>query len=107
MNLMNLELPLSYGDELKDQGIERVLSNNQDWRERTLEEIVYISHKMDKFTSDDVRKACCNLTPKNGNAWGAIMNAAAKKGLIKKTGSYVKSKIPSNHGHLNAEWTRV
>ncbi len=95
------------GDQLKEEGIERVLINNDKWKDRALEEIIYISHKQEKFTSDDVRQACFNIMPKSGHAWGAIMSAAAKKGFIRKTGTYIKSCIPSNHGHLNPEWTRA
>ena len=92
------------GDNLRDQGIEKALVNNDLWKDRVLEEIVYLSHKQETFTSDDLRISCSHLVPRSGKAWGAVFSIASKLHLIKKTGRYVKSCISSNHSRPVAEW---
>ena len=95
------------GTELRDQGIERTLSKNNDWKDRVLEEIVYISHRLETFTADDIREQCKHLMPTSGKAWGGVICTASKLGLIEKTGRYVQSRIPSNHARPNCEWRKA
>lgn len=95
-------------DQLKDKGITKVLDNaKEEFKERVLEEIVYLASKRNVFTGEDIREACKHLgEPTHCNFWGAIMNAAGKGKLIKKTGKYVKSKLPRSHSHMIAEWEK-
>jgi len=64
-----------------------------------------------RFTSEDLVDAVglptgAEASGKN-NAVGAVMNAAAKKGVIRNTHDYVKTKRPASHGRIIAVWERT
>ena len=64
----------------------------------------------DRFTSDNIRTDASNQglrAPTDEHAWGSVILAASSMFLIKKTGQYIQSQIPSNHGRMVAEWQRT
>lgn len=59
------------------------------------------------FTSADVRRIAKERglgAPGHPNAWGAVMTAASRRGLIEKTGRHVKSDVAGRHSARVAEW---
>ncbi len=100
------QLSLFSGSQLKKLGQAQVLRNAGDqWREHALYQIVCLSER-GEFTSDDLRREMDILIPSNENSWGAAFSAASKMKLIKNTGRYVISKIPSCQGRRIAVWQK-
>lgn len=98
-----------HGNDLKEQGIEQVLSHHDEWKDRVIQVIEWLSRQRNEFTGDQVRGEClCRgiPEPRHSNAWGAVMSAASKMHIISKTGSYVKSCRPSNHARTIPVWRR-
>ena len=60
------------------------------------------------FTSEDVTAAAGLprgfIQGNRNNAVGAMMNAAARRGTIRKTGKRVPSRRPTSHGAELAQW---
>jgi hypothetical protein len=95
------------GEKLKQDGIDKVLANNEKWRSDVSYIITQFIKKGKPFTAVDVRAAAvrCGLPePSHPNAWGAQVNNFARKKLIVKTGVYLKSKMDTRHSGLVAEW---
>ncbi len=62
------------------------------------------------FISDELRVLAMRhelKLPPHSSAWGGLLSLARKEGLIQKTGRYVRSAVPTSHGHLVAEWRRI
>lgn len=55
------------------------------------------------FVADNIRSEVEQLAS-SPNLLGARINAAARRGLIRKTGNYRKSRTASRHGGVVAEW---
>ncbi len=93
------------GQTRKELGQQSVLRNQADWwKEEALAVIIRFVATHDQMTSDDLRELIGS--PENSNSWGAIFSCASKQKIIKKTGKYVASKIPSCHGRMIAVWAR-
>lgn len=95
-------------NDRKVRGQERVLDNEiESWKDEALLVIETVARRLKIFTNDDVREASMKLglaEPHHCNSIGAVMSAAAKLKIIKKTGRYVKSSVVTSHGRLIAEW---
>jgi len=62
-----------------------------------------------KFTAQDIHRnniAAKLPAPPDKRAWGAVMRALAKDGLIRSIG-FVKSDSPSGHGHPVSQWVKL
>jgi len=60
------------------------------------------------FTADDLRDAGLDEPGDGaGNAWGALFNWGARRGLIVWTGSMVPARKGTRHGNLNRVWIGV
>lgn len=93
-----------FGETLKDEGIQKVARNNQEWMEEAVRMAeYYIGHWRGEgqFDGDDIRSyVTTNLgNPFHPNAWGALINTLVKKGLIVRCG-YRKSERPSAHARI-------
>lgn len=64
----------------------------------------YLTNKGDEFTADDVRRLLDQAgDPPSPNAYGGLLMAWSRRGLIRKTG-YSPSTQPKRHGGVNAVW---
>ena len=93
--------------ELKQQGMQLALDAQPNWAEQAYEAIKLLAKRGTEFTSEDVL-AITGL-PSGGvginknNASGAIMNKAARAGIIRKVG-YATAKRKESHGSIHAVW---
>lgn len=96
-NTLNLD-----GHQLRDSGLKQVSDNNKEWMKECIEAIedtFFIFQSFPDFTGEDIRKYCenSNLIPTNEHAWGALVRALLRRGLITKTGEYRTPKDRSSH----------
>jgi hypothetical protein len=102
----------SHGETLKNEGMSKALSKLSvtEWQDR-VKAWTWRLNAGHLFTSEDVTEEFGLPTGEVGtnknNAVGAIMNAIAKKGVIRNTGDYVKSSRPSSHSAVIAVWERT
>lgn len=102
----------SHGETLKDEGIAKALSKSglNEWQDK-VKAWTWARNAGARFTSEDIIEEFGLPTGQVGtnknNAVGAIMNAIAKKGVIRNTGDYVKSSRPSSHSAVIAVWERT
>jgi hypothetical protein len=102
----------SHGETLKNEGIAKALSKASvsDWQDN-VKLWAWRLNAGDLFTSEDVTEEfglpTGEVKTNKNNAVGAIMNAIAKKGIIRNTGNYVKSSRPSSHSAVIAVWERT
>lgn len=79
-----------------------------DWRARAMAEIERLARVGAPFTSEVVTAVVGlprhAIRMNRNNAVGALMSAAAKRGIIHKTGRYVPSQRRRSHGAMLAEW---
>jgi hypothetical protein len=91
----------------KEIGMQLALDAQPDWAEQAFEVIKQLAKRGTEFTSEDVL-AMTGL-PSGGvginknNASGAIMNKAARAGIIRKVG-YATAKRKESHGSVQAVW---
>jgi hypothetical protein len=97
--------------QARDEGMERVVDNNNDWARLAFIQLEQISHAHGGWANtehgvmgEDIR---CMLTPRIGkpsspHAWGALTNAAIRKGLIVATGQYRSMKDVRSHARKTA-----
>lgn len=92
------------GEQLKEEGIERIRGTNEEWLKYAEMAIKTLRLTKDEFTTDDL-KPFVNA-PNSPNSYGAAFNVAAKAGLIKRVG-YRKSTSPSAHGRVVSVWAKA
>lgn len=92
----------------KAVGQERVMENQGDeWKEKALSVIADISHRLHRFSADDVREECQRRgvgEPSHKNAWGSLLRVASMRLGLKRTGRYLPSRCVSSHSRMIAEW---
>lgn len=95
------------GEQLKEQGVQRVLENNEEWADLAMSYLKSVAAWGD-FTSDDLHVTCTanGIAPPHRNAWGALFRKASKLGLIKRVG-YRKSQRPASHSRVVAVWRKA
>lgn len=101
---------MTTGKELKDDGIERVLSNEEHWSPRVIGAYRGYMATRASFTAEECRlHALANgiTPPHHPNAWGGVWNTVARSGAIRKTGEYVKTRDPSNHACEVPVWEKT
>ena len=96
------------GEELKREGIKRVLENSGSWSERALLVVKRLAETKAEFTADDIREAVERDVgpPHHSNAWGAMTRTAAgkKRAWIELTNRVEKSTRAAAHSHRNPIW---
>ncbi len=106
-----IDRPDVSGEALRDEGAERVLARQAEWKKRVRTTICLLAiSSPNGFTSDDVRSLAADWLlgdPTHPNAWGAAMLSAAAAGLIEKTGEFRKSTRKAAHAHQNPVWRGV
>lgn len=113
-NLFDAEmLNADQGRALRDAGIEQAANNanahHESWTENALGFLrKYLSYTATEFQAEDVRMAGLNVLPEppSNRAWGAVMAAAVKAGLIRKTG-YAPVNNPRAHRTPATVWVRA
>ena len=94
----------------KELGMQLALDAQPDWAEQAFEVIKVLAKRGTEFTSEDV--IAINGLPSGevgqhkNNASGAIMNKAARAGIIRKVG-YGTAKRKASHGAVLAIWIGV
>lgn len=90
------------GEQLRDKGVKKVLSNNQDWKDsfnKAAGEILKDKGQVDAESVLDV----VGFPNGHRNAVGAAMRVFAMKNKLHKA-SYVKCERPSRHAAVIAIW---
>lgn len=94
---------------LKDNGMTLALAADDitEWKRRFDDAARYLASTGAPFTSEDVTSITGlprNTGTNANNAVGAMMNALARKGVIRKTGERKPSRRPSSHGAELTAW---
>jgi hypothetical protein len=88
-----------------------VLENAGTWTDKAMLELCsYLVRMKEEFTLDDFRKYATEMgltEPHHPNAWGALMNHAAKLNYIRFTGNVWESTRPQAHKRLIRGWIKV
>lgn len=90
------------GEQLRDKGIKKVLSNNQEWKDSFYAAAEKILSEDGEVNAESV-VAVCGRPDGHSNAIGAAMRSFAKKRKLHKA-SYVKAESPSRHAAVIAIW---
>ena len=102
------------GQQLKDAGIERI--QKRKWHDEAFKLLCDVigwgGLWPDEFTASHVKSVLSSPndsggfnSPPHPNCWGALINAAAKAGLIERVG-YRPSREPSAHRRIVSVWRR-
>jgi hypothetical protein len=101
-------LPGFDGPALKAAGMEQATSAAGSWVETALDAVAQLAATGRDFTSEDVIELVgvphVGGGANRNNAVGAMMSAAAKAGLARKTGRYVEARRPVSHARVVAVW---
>jgi acid phosphatase family membrane protein YuiD len=92
----------TYGERLRDAGIEKVLTNNPSYRERFASAAAHSLETYGEVTSDTVVQAIGMPEGHPSAIGGAMRSFALANGLTVKR--YVKSTHPSRHAAIIAVW---
>ena len=98
------------GRALKERGMQLALSPDRlaEWKREFKRTVVELASAGDPFTSEDVVERIGLPTGEialhANNAVGAMMNAMARKKIIKKTGYHWQSRRPASHGAEITVW---
>jgi len=101
---MNDQNDLFQGVALRDEGMKKVIANNQQWREHFDRVAWHILIESSKVTSDAVVRVI-GMPEGSSNAVGAAMRAFAKAHKLRVL-EYVKTTRPTRHAGIVAVWGR-
>lgn len=82
----------------KADGINKVWVNNSAWAERALR-IAYDHLPHGLVMGEDFQKLPGVGWPSRPEAWGALVQEAKRRKIIRNTGNFKSSTCVSNHGH--------
>lgn len=96
----------------KETGMARALSGAaKAWLDHAYGCLIILAASGAPFTSEDVTEMAGLPTGATGqhsnNAVGALMNAAAREGIIRKTGRHVPSRVQTSHATEINEWRGI
>lgn len=92
---------------LKDEGIDRVGTNNHDWLLSAVSIVSQHAPPSGEFMAEEFKKYPGIGKPGHRNAWGALTNMLLKEGIIEKTGKYAQSTGRSNRAHEYKTYRRT
>jgi hypothetical protein len=93
------------GDDLRDAGIAAVLaSTDLEWRVAAERQLEDLARSGERFTSEDLTRVVG--VPPSPNAVGAVVNGAARRGLIRPVG-FTNATRPSQHSATLRVWEGV
>ena len=100
----------------RDEGMQRVLDNNQDWFALAMIQLGQFARTRDGYanteygiTGEDVRVALLPHVgkPQSPHAWGALINKAVRDGILVATGQYRAMKDKRSHARKTAVYMMV
>jgi hypothetical protein len=95
------------GRRRRDEGMRTAEHAAHPWVKDAIDQaITRWARTLAPFVADDIRDEVPILAS-SPNVLGARVSAAARKGLIRKTGMYRPSRAASRHGGVVAEWVGV
>lgn len=100
--------PVTAGDVLKDEGIERVMAPNENWR-WLCTMLVDTPAFWDQTVTGEVLRQYCeahDLHPHHHNAWGGWISGLRKQGILERVGHTLMSR-PSSHSRENPVYRMV
>ena len=97
--LNQLDFNLTGSITLRDQGIQQVAQNNEQFLEVARNIARSLAECRIEITADDVRKDC-PIEPLHPNAWGAVF----KTNEFEWTGEYRRSALVQGHGNMQRIW---
>jgi len=101
---------LTIGDELRDRGMARAVSNTSDDLVDLVDQAIKVAaDRHPLFTADHVRQLVeleVGEAPRLSAVIGARMNAAARRRLIRSTGMTTKASRPSAHSRRLLVWSK-
>jgi hypothetical protein len=95
------------GEQLRNEGIARVLSGRGAWRKAIEPHIErFLMSRIGDFMAEDLRAhlASEGLEPPHPNAMGGVIFGLARKGYISRTGEYRKPTDPKSHVSMKPVW---
>ena len=99
------------GERLRDRAIEKVdISANADWKDRAHEILFDVASRVSEFTTDEVwagLSADRALHTHEPRAMGAVMQWAAKSGVIRTTSRFRLSRRPQCHRRPLRIWASM
>lgn len=99
-----MQLSLEQGRALKEDGLDRVLSNNKAFLELMRVEAMRLSRQRGWVSSDDLRvyASQLNLEPTHPNCWGAVFRGPQWRVVGRR-----KSAVPESHAREIRIWQYV
>lgn len=91
----------------RQEGIDRSGDTaGDDWKSEAAAQVAFLARTTTDFTTDEViaRLEIVGHVPENLMALGAVMQSAARAGIIRKTGATRRTKIARRHRDLTV-WT--
>jgi hypothetical protein len=93
------------GDVLRDEGMVAVLvATDEEWKVAAERRLDDLARSGERFTSEDLTRVVG--VPPSPNAVGAIVNAAARRGVIRPVG-FTNATRPSQHSATLRVWEGV
>lgn len=105
---MQLDI-FDYAESLqkRDEGIQSILAGNVRWSDVAIDALAAFARKIGRqFTMEDFKAAGMVPEPDHHNAWGALCNVAARKGLIRSVG-FARAKSVKAHARVISVWEYV
>lgn len=93
--------------DLKEQGIDLVMGNNQHWKEKAYELFPGAIKGKTDITGEDLRLLLLGgglWEPTHHNAWGGLMHGMASRRLY-NTGKTVPMRTPKSHARRTSVYT--
>lgn len=102
---------MSESEELRDEGIQRVLDHNAAWLlvcKSAADMFLVLCGKDHEFIGEDIRAYCADYAgePSHPNAWGGLSSSLTKSKQIVHTGAWRQMKKPSSHARLTKVYKR-
>jgi hypothetical protein len=91
----------------REVAVNQVLGHNAKWSEVAMAALRSFAGRVGRsFTTEDFRVANLVAPPGHPNAWGALFNGAAKKGIIRQVGFARPANVRS-HSSVVMTWESV
>ena len=106
MSLAQIDNPTATGQELAEQGMEKVLAHElEEWKDVAMKHVRDLPPGF-RFTSEWLLSKA-GAPPKHVNSMGAVLAGLRAEGYIKWTGEVRRSTLPSRHAGLIRVWERI
>ena len=93
--------------QARDVGLKLVGDNSADFMPLGLMMIAKLAPWT--YTGEQIRQqlTAAGIVPHHSNAWGALINTAVRRGLLRPTGRWVPMTAISSHARKTAEYEKV